>query len=71
MILCYYDLHRYVELSSTLSPINDSSPVLPVNIVIERVITAQSYERPQSQSVGEEDLGGSIQPHLTKDKTSI
>lgn len=36
----------------------------PVDVVVERVVAPESYQGSQAQSVGEEDLGGCIQPHL-------
>ena len=36
----------------------------PVDVVVERVVAPESDQRSQAQPVGEEDLGGGIQPHL-------
>ena len=36
----------------------------PVDIVVERVIAPESDQGSQAQSIGEEDLGCRIQPHL-------
>lgn len=38
--------------------------VLPVNVVIEVIVAAQSNQRSQTQTIREEDLSSSIQPHL-------
>lgn len=78
-ILSYYSVYVLLNsaaLSARLTDYPNSQfshflTVLPVNIVIERVIAAQSYKWPQSQSIGEKDLCSSIQPHLTMGHTSI
>lgn len=36
----------------------------PVDVVVERVVAPESDQGSQAQPVGEEDLGGGIQPHL-------
>ena len=36
----------------------------PVDVVVERVVAPESDQGSQAQAVGEEDLGGRIQPHL-------
>lgn len=37
---------------------------IPVDIVIEGIVAAQSDQRAQTQTIREEDLSGSIQPNL-------
>lgn len=37
---------------------------LPVNIIVERVVTSKGNQRTKTQTVGEENLCGSIQPNL-------
>lgn len=39
-------------------------PLTPVHIVVERVVASESDQGPQAQPVGEEDLGGCVEPHL-------
>lgn len=38
--------------------------VLPVDIVIKGIVAAQGNQRTQTQPIREEDLSGSIKPHL-------
>lgn len=40
------------------------APLAPVHIVVERVVASEGNQGPQAQPIGEEDLGGSIKPHL-------
>lgn len=45
----------------------DSWALSPVDIVVERVIAPKSDQGSQAQSIGEEDLGCCIQPHLEEE----
>lgn len=36
----------------------------PVDVVVERVVAAESDQGSQAQPIGEKDLGSRIQPHL-------
>lgn len=45
--------------------------LLPVNIVIEWVIAAESYKRPQPQSIGKKDLRSGIEPYLTEEQECL
>lgn len=37
-----------------------------VTVIVVFVVASQSSQRPQTDGVGEEDLGASIHPHLTQ-----
>ena len=52
---------------SLLTSLSVLLPFLPVHVVLEGIVAAQRYQRPQAQSVGEEDLRGSVQPYLSTD----
>lgn len=41
-----------------------SCALAPIDIVVERVVAPKSNQGSQTQPIGEEDLGSSIQPHL-------
>ena len=49
---------------SLLTSLSVLLPFLPVHVVLEGIVAAQRYQRPQAQSVGEEDLRPGIDPHL-------
>lgn len=40
--------------------------LLPVAVIVVFVVAAQSCQRPQTDGIGEEDLGASIHPHLVQ-----
>lgn len=42
----------------------------PVHVVIKRIVAAESDQRAESQTIGKEDLSGSIQPHLVQEAES-
>ena len=37
-----------------------------VNIVVEGVVASEGNQRPEAQAVGEENLSGSVKPHLRR-----
>ena len=52
---------------SLITSLSARLPFLPVHVVLEGVVAAQCDQRPQAQSIGEEDLSGSVQPYLSTD----
>lgn len=38
---------------------------LPVAVIVVFVVAPQSSQRPQTDGIGEEDLGASVNPHLS------
>lgn len=47
------------------------APLAPVHVVVERVVASESNQGPQAQAVGEEDLGGCIEPYLQAEDQNL